>query len=162
MFIHLFISESCIANQYGPFKFSGLFLILSLLSESKFTVSSWFLGLITTWYFTTEIGTYLGTKPFIFANSNRKTFSFCSQVKSPISTFPWISVLKKEYQRKKSEKEKYGQSKHLFFLKNIKYVNMRKENFQTITEYYEVSKCNDYKANCVHYKIIKLKRVSIC
>lgn len=26
---------------------------------------------------------------------------------------------------------------------------MKKEHFQIITEYYDVSKCNDYKANCL-------------
>lgn len=38
---------------------------------------------------------------------------------------------------------------------------MRKGHFQIITEYYDVSKCNDYKANYVYYKIIVEKHINM-
>lgn len=157
-FIHLpsFISGSDTCQTARPFYIFWSFPIPLILSEKLFILPIRFLGLITPWYFTAEIGSYLETTPFIFAKSNLKTFSFCSQVKSPISTFPWISILK-NFKRKK-EKEKYGQSKHLSFFNLYKYEKRKFLNHN----YYEVSKCNDYKANCVHYKITKLKRISIC
>ena len=38
---------------------------------------------------------------------------------------------------------------------------MKKEHFQNITEYYDLSKCNDYKANYVYYNITLEKHINM-
>ena len=58
-----------------------------------------------------------------------------------------LNICPKEFQRKKWKK--VWSKEASLFKKYIKYVNMKKEHFQIITEYYDVSKCNDYKANYV-------------
>ena len=99
LFVHLpvFVYKSC--NSWAS-SFLVLQCISVILNSNTVIVPMWLLGLIT-WHFITRMGNYLEAKPFIFAKSNLKTFSFCSQVKSLISTFFWVLGLKNL--KKKSE-----------------------------------------------------------